>query len=79
VTAKVARLPEHVLDAEVLQTDSGTWFAHDHAHTHPDPGSAASSRHRHRHDHRRRSHRGDYDHHPLEQAPEWGRERGGDG
>ena len=62
----VQRLPDHILDADVLQTDSGTWFAHAHSHAHPDPSSSLAAWHRHRHDHRRRSPRGDYDHHVIE-------------
>jgi ABC-type Zn2+ transport system substrate-binding protein/surface adhesin len=59
------RLPDHILDAEVVQLESGTWFIHDHEHQHEPPGHGQA---RHRHDHRRRSHRGDYDHHLLEPA-----------
>jgi hypothetical protein len=71
MTARLERLPDHILDAEVVQLESGTWFAHDHQHEHEidhGVGGATHLWHKHRHDHRRRSHRGDYDHHPLEPA-----------
>jgi hypothetical protein len=67
MSAQTGRLPDHILDAEVLVLDSGTWFAH--AHEHRDHPNAQP--HTHRHDHRRRSKRGDYDHHvPVDQPAE---------
>lgn len=68
---KVQRLDDHVLDADVLTNEVGAWFAHEHEHEHPDKSLSSiihvPQRHKHRHDHRRRSTRGDYDHHAIEQ------------
>jgi ABC-type Zn2+ transport system substrate-binding protein/surface adhesin len=73
MTAKVERLPDHILDADVLTNEVGAWFAHEHEHEHEQlRAHEVAGSHRHRHDHRRRSHRGDYDHHPLDPAGDGG-------